>query len=222
MFPLHNLICEEEGGKWWLIEWSAKISWSILPQHSLQKRTCQKNELRYFRWNSGTISFPPNSWPAAGRRMWMTVNYNLHHAIAGFPDPRGFLREPQFPEGSPCFLRDIHRPKMDRLWIFYGSHGIFSTVFLHVFPQKEYYHTSCTTMIELLSTVLILAVFELDHFPVHGFLRLSRGQGGGWPPARLAAAQFAGFTADSKQWNLTRTTVTAGGFPAALHICNKK
>ena len=165
------------GGKWWLIEWSAKISRSILPQHPLQKRTCQKNELRYFRWNSGTISFPPNSWPAAGRRMWMTVNYNLHHAIAGFPDPRGFLREPQFPEGSPCFLRDIHRPKMDRLWIFYGSHGIFSTVFLHVFPQKEYYHTSCT-MIELLSTVLILAVFELDHFPVHGFLRLSRGQGG--------------------------------------------
>ena len=61
---------------------------------------------------------------------------------------------------------------------------------------SSYYHTSCT-MIELLSTVLILAVFELDHFPVHGFLRLSRGQGGagrllGWlrhnlPGLRLIA-----------------------------------
>ena len=54
-----------------------------------------------------------------------------------FPDPRGFLREPQFPEGAPRFLRDIHGPKIAWLRIFYGSHGDFSSVLLHVFPQEE-------------------------------------------------------------------------------------
>ena len=38
--PLHNLICERESE----FERSAKISQSILPEHPLQKRTCQKNE----------------------------------------------------------------------------------------------------------------------------------------------------------------------------------
>ena len=50
--PLHNLICEQESE----FERSAKIIQSILPEHPLQKRTCQKNELRHFRWNLGAIS----------------------------------------------------------------------------------------------------------------------------------------------------------------------
>ena len=141
MFPLHNLICEEGGGKWWLIERSAKISWSILLQHRLQKRTCQKNELRYFRWNSGTISFPSNSWPAAGgsaeecRWQWITICTLL--LLLSWPS-----RLPEIATVSwEChsFLRDVHGPKIAWLWIFYGSHGDFSSVLMHAFPHGEFF-----------------------------------------------------------------------------------
>ena len=80
---------------------------NLVQELLLQKRTCQKNELRHFRWNLGAISFPPNSWPAAELPREKNVDRELQSALASFPDPRGFLREPQFPEGAPNFLGDI-------------------------------------------------------------------------------------------------------------------
>ena len=96
----------------------------------LQKRTCQKNELRHFRWNLGAISFPPNSWPAAELPREKNVDRELQSALASFPDPRGFLRAPQFPEGAPHPGGHPTPPRDSLVVNFYCPPGVFS---FHVF-----------------------------------------------------------------------------------------
>ena len=95
----------------------------------IAKRTCQKNELRHFRWNLGAVSFPPNSWPAAELPREKNVDCELQSALASFPDPRGFLRVPH------SFLRE---PRFS--WgtsdspvvIFYSSRGVLLSIFFQL------------------------------------------------------------------------------------------
>ena len=124
----------------------------------MQKRTCQKNELRHFRWNLGAISFPPNSWPAAELPREKNVDRELQSALASFPDPRGFLREPQFPEGAPNFLGDIRLPSC---WIFYSSRGVLLSVFFQLSFEVSDVHSFS------LSTALLSCFFLLQNFLHH-------------------------------------------------------
>ena len=147
----------------------AKISWSILLEQLLQRRTCQKNELRYFRWNPGTIS---SQQLACGRRMWITICRvaTAFLTLAASWERHSFLREHHI-------LGDIHLLlEIARLWTFIALLG-FSPFMCSSITTIERTSFHCVSFTSFPSVAAGLRL-GLHHFLISGFLRHSWGQGG--------------------------------------------
>ena len=162
-----------EGGRWEAgrveIRRGAKISWSILLEQLLQRRTCQKNELRYFRWNPGTIS---SQQLACGRRMWITICRvaTAFLTLAASWERHSFLREHHI-------LGDIHLLlEIARLWTFIALLG-FSPFMCSSITTIERTSFHCVSFTSFPSVAAGLHL-GLHHFLISGFLRHSWGQGG--------------------------------------------
>ena len=115
IFPLHNLICEQEKGNW------AKCK--NIPINLCKKEPVKKEWIKIF-----PVEFRSNflltAAAAAGLR-WNVDDGELQSAPCSsscFPDPRGFLREPQFPEGARTASSEtsIHGPAVNLLWLSWG------------------------------------------------------------------------------------------------------
>ena len=180
------------------------------PNQSHPSSLCKKEPVKKEWIKIFPVEFRSNFLPtaaAAGLR-WNVDDGELQSAPCSsccFPDPRGFLREPQFPEGARTASSEtsIHGPAVNLLWLSWGFLFCSSACVLPlggIIIPDLYIDSTSLHCVDFSSTV-----FEfLDHFPVRPWIFTAlAGSRGARLLACSAAAQFAVFTADSKQWSLT-------------------